>query len=164
MHKARVIAREADEPTKEALPRDKRSIHSAYKALRHPHKPSNGKSVVETSIPMTIKATLTPVDPPPQLPMAKRMIDLAGTMLEELASWRPQFPQALTVLAFGLMEKHLHELQTYFGKKHGEMREGVAWVESHAVSADIPTEADSVELAPIERTISQKLFCDSGIW
>jgi hypothetical protein len=51
------------------------------------------------------------------------------------------------------MEKHLHDLEKYFRQKHGEMRERVALVESPAVSTAPPSEADSGELAPMERAM-----------
>jgi hypothetical protein len=49
MRKAKVIAQEADEPTKEALRRGERTIHGVYQELRQPRTASNGKAGVEAS-------------------------------------------------------------------------------------------------------------------
>jgi transposase-like protein len=177
IRKARLIEREADEPTKEALRQGQRSIHSVYQGLRRPRAASNGKATAEASSPPTLPSAergqkkfplwyrwherlgelrqhvgqmeqserienvarvwdpaelngyreelghliarlqhvsqridaviCAKVDGDPQFVMARRIIDLAGAILDELASWRQQFPEDLTVHAFGLMEKKL---------------------------------------------------------
>jgi hypothetical protein len=52
------------------------------------------------------------VDGDPQFLMAQRLIELANSIQYELATWRQRFPQDLSVHAFGLMEKHLRDLQS----------------------------------------------------
>jgi hypothetical protein len=56
MHKARVIKQEADEPTKEALRRGKRTIHRVYQELRQPRTIPNGEASVEASSGVTTPA------------------------------------------------------------------------------------------------------------
>jgi transposase-like protein len=127
VRKAEVILTEADEPSKEALRRGKRKIHGVYQGLRRLRGASNGKAVSAASA--TTPGASTAMDPGLRVPMAERLIELAGAILEELDSWRQQYPQDSAVGAFPLMEKHLRELQGYFRKKQHEMAERSAAVE-----------------------------------
>lgn len=140
MRKAKVIAQAADEPTKEALRRGKRTIHGVYKDLRRPRTAANGKTAIEASSGPTMPGahgpgeTLeetpheAPPDGDPRSSMARRLIELADTSLQVLANWRRRFPEGLSIQAFGLMEKHLHDLKSYFQKK-GAMSERSASVD-----------------------------------
>jgi len=134
IRKAERILTEADEPTKEALRRGTRNIHGVYQGLRRPRRASDGKAAAEVSA--TTPGASTAMEADRWVPMAERLIELAGVILEALASWRQQYPQDSAVGAFALMEKHLHELQGYFRKKQDEMAEGSAAVE---VAATGPT-------------------------
>ena len=127
VRKAEIIMTEADEPTKEALRRGKRKIHGIYQGLRGLRTASNRKVVAQTSVTTPKAPTVT--EPSLREPMAERLIELAGAILEELASWRQQYPQDSAVGAFDLMEKHLRELQGYFRMKQHEMAERSAAVE-----------------------------------
>lgn len=134
VRKAEVILQEADEPTKDALRRGTRKIHGVYQGLRGPRTPSNTKAVPAASA--TMPGAPTVLEPGLRVPMAERLTELAGTILEELASWRQQYPQDSAVGAFILMEKHLRELQAYFRQKQHEMAEESAAV---TVAATGPT-------------------------
>jgi biotin operon repressor/ParB-like chromosome segregation protein Spo0J len=134
VRKAEVIMTEADEPTKESLRRGKRKIHSVYQGLRGPRTASKRKAVAEASA--TAPGAPMVMEPGLRVPMAERLIGLAGAILEELASWRRQYPKDPAVGAFALMEKHLSELQGYFRKKQHEMAEQSSAVE---VAATGPT-------------------------
>jgi biotin operon repressor len=127
VRKAEVIMADADEPTKEALRRGRRKIHGVYQSLRGPRTSPNGKAVAEASAPTP--GAPTAMEPGQRVPMADRLIELAGAILDELANWRQQYPQDSAVEAFDLMEKHLRELQGYFRKKQHEMAERSAAVE-----------------------------------
>lgn len=127
MRKAKVIAQEADEATKEMLRRGKRKIHGVYQGLRGPRSALNGKAVAEVSA--TTLGGPTAMEPGLRIPMTERLIELAGAILEALASWRQQYPQDSVVGAFPLMEKHLRELQSFFAKKQREISERFTSVE-----------------------------------
>jgi hypothetical protein len=73
--------------------------------------------------------------------MARRLIELAESILYELAHWRRWVPRDSAVHAFDLMEKHLRELQDYFRTKQGERSEPAAAVE-------VPTNGDSESIRP----------------
>jgi protein gp37 len=214
MRKAKAIAQEADESTKEALRRGERTIHRIYKELRRPRPASNGKAVAEASSGGTTPAagrrtkqltgamwrdrlaevrqhfmqveqsqrienlarTWSPdvadgyreelahliealrqvqqridvvirarVDGEPQLLMARRLIELADGIQHELATWRQQFPEDSAVHAFGLMEKHLHELRDFFRMKQRERIE-------HGASIEVPTDGGSASIPSEEPT------------
>jgi hypothetical protein len=144
MRKAKVIAEEADEPTKEALRRGKRTIHGVYQALRRPRTAVNQTAVIDTSaVPTTSPAhgygdtrVETPhhdrVDGASQSVMARQLIELADSSLQVLATWRRRFPEDLSIHAFGLMERHLRDLQRYFQTKLMEMSERAASDEASA--------------------------------
>jgi hypothetical protein len=134
VRKAEVILQEGDEPTKDALRRGTRKIHGVYQGLRGPRPSSNGKAVSAASA--TSPGVPTVLEPGLRVPMAERLIELAGAILEELASWRQQYPQDPAVGAFALMEKHIREMQGYFRQKQHEMAERSAAVE---VAATGPT-------------------------
>jgi hypothetical protein len=135
VRKAEVIMEEADEPTKEALRRGERSIHRTYQGVRRPRAASNGKATAETSDPTP--ATPTTMEPDPQVRMAERVIELAGTMWQALVTWREQFPQATWVPSFlrmetdlGKMEECLRDIQRRAREAHqGRMAEPSASVE-----------------------------------
>jgi hypothetical protein len=130
VRKAEVIMTEADEPTKEALRRGTRKIHGVYQGLRGPRSASNRKAVAQTSA--TMPGAPTAMELGLRIPMAERLIELAGAILEALAGWRQQYPQYSAVGAFALMEKHLRELQAYFCQKQREMAERSAALEGTA--------------------------------
>jgi transposase-like protein len=130
VRKAEVILEEADEPTKEALRRGTRKIHGVYQGLRRPRGASDGNAVTEAAT--TTPGAPTAMEPGLRVPMAERLIALAGAILEALDSWRLQYPRDSAVGAFALMEKHLSELQEYFRKKQHEMAERSAAVEMAA--------------------------------
>jgi hypothetical protein len=144
MRKAKVIAREADEPTKQALRRGKRTIHGVYKDLRCPRTAENQTTVIEpSSDPRTSLAhghgglcEETPhydrVDGASQCVLARQLVELADTALQLLAYWRRRFPEDLSVHAFGLMERHLRELQRYFQTKLVGTSERGASIEASA--------------------------------
>jgi ParB-like chromosome segregation protein Spo0J len=132
VRKAEVILGEADEPTKEALRRGKRKIHGVYQDLRGPRRSSNGKAVSAASATMPGRPTAR--EPGLRLPLAERLIELAGAILGALDNWRQQYPQDSVVGAFALMEKHLRELQEYFRKKQQEMAERSPAVEVTATA------------------------------
>jgi hypothetical protein len=73
--------------------------------------------------------------------MARRLIELAESILYELAHWRRWVPQDSAVHAFDLMEQHLRELQDYFRTKQGERSEPAAAVE-------VPTKGDGERIRP----------------
>jgi hypothetical protein len=133
MGKIQVIAREVDEPTKNDLRGGKRSIHHVYQRLRPRRAASHRRAVPETSA--TTPGASTAMALGPRVRMAERLMELADAILHELATWRQEFPQDLSIHAFGLMEQHLRDLKSYFHKKHCDMRERSAAVE-------IPTDGD----------------------
>jgi hypothetical protein len=136
VRKAEVILEEADEPTKEALRRGQRKIHGVYQSLRRQRAASTRKAVAEASA--TTPGAQTAMEPRLKVPMAERLIELAGAILEELDSWRRQYPQDSAVGAFALMENHLRELQGYFRKKQDEMAKPSAAVEVATISTTGP--------------------------
>jgi biotin operon repressor len=151
VRKAEVIMTEADEPTKEALRRGKRKIHGIYQGLRGPRTASKRKAVAEASA--TTPGAPTSIAPGLRVPMAERLIELAGAILEALANWRRRYPQDSAVWAFALMEKHLRELQDYFHKKQYEMAErstAVEWPPCHR-SMSRPTCIPSRDRRPDEK-------------
>jgi ParB-like chromosome segregation protein Spo0J len=144
MRKAKVIAEEADEPTKEALRRGKRTIHGVYQELRHPRTAVNQTAVIEPSaVPTTSPAQghgeareETPhddrVDGASPSVMARQLIELADSSLQVLATWRRRFPEDLSIHAFGLMERHLRDLQRYFETKLVDTGESGVSIEASA--------------------------------
>jgi hypothetical protein len=142
--KAKVITREADKPTKEELRRGKRTIHSVYNDLRRPRTAVSQKPVIETSS----ESTTSPahghgetreemrrddgVGGASPCMMARQLIELADTSLQVLAHWRRRFPEDLSIHAFGLMERHLRDLQRYFQTKLMEMSGRAASSEASA--------------------------------
>jgi ParB-like chromosome segregation protein Spo0J len=126
VRKAEVIMTEADEPTKETLRRGKRKIHGVYQSLRGARTASNRKAAAEAAA--TTPAALPTMEPGLRVPMAERLIELAGAILDELATWRQQYPQDSAVGTFALMATHLRELQGYFRKKQHEMAKPCATV------------------------------------
>jgi hypothetical protein len=118
--------------TTETLRRGKRKIHAVYQGLRAPRRSPNGKGVSAASA--TMPGAPTAREPGLRLPMAERLIELAGAILGALDNWRQQYPQDSVVGAFALMEKHLRELQEYFRKKQQEMAERSPAVEVTATA------------------------------
>jgi hypothetical protein len=149
VHKVRRLAKEADEPTKAALRRGERSIHAAHKALR-PRGASGKAAGAEPSPASPTPATPTFVEPPSRRRMAQRLIDLAAAILHELAAWRRQYPQDAAVHAFGLMEKHVGDLQGYFEQKQEELHEEPATVDTREATADMGARVDTVALGQRE--------------
>jgi len=133
MGKIQVIAREVDEPTKNDLRQGKRSIHHVYQTLRPRRAAPHRRPVPETSA--TTPGASTAMALGPRVRMAQRLIELADAILHELATWRQEFPQDLSIHAFSLMEQHLRELKSYFHKKHCDMRE-------RSAAVAIPTDGD----------------------
>jgi hypothetical protein len=73
--------------------------------------------------------------------MARRLIELAESILYELAHWRRWVPRDSAVRAFDLMEQHLRELQDNFRIKQAEGSEPAAAVE-------VPANQDGEKILP----------------
>jgi hypothetical protein len=113
VRKAEVIMEEADEPIKEALRRGTRKIHGVYQGLRRPRASSTGKPVAEGSAVAPTSATPPTMEPDPPVRMAERLIELAGTMRQELVTWREKFAQATWVQSLLRMESELGKMEEY---------------------------------------------------
>jgi hypothetical protein len=126
VHKVRRFAQEADEATKDALRRGSRSIDAVHKTLPPRRPASSATAAAAPAVPSPTPVTPAPVERPPRLQLAQRMIDLAEAMVQTLAEWRRQYPHDAVVHAFGRMEKHLTEIKDYFGRKLQEMHASYA--------------------------------------
>jgi hypothetical protein len=139
IRKVKAILKGADEPTKDALRRGTRSIHAVHKTLPRRRPGPSATAAAAPAVPSPTPVHPMPLELPPQLRMAQRLIDLAAVMLEELATWRQQSPHDAVVHAFGRMETHLTEIKDYFGKKYQEMHASYATGDASETGAR-PTE------------------------
>ncbi len=116
MRKAKAIAQEADEPTKEALRRGERTIHRVYKELRRPRAASNGKAVAEASSGRTTPAA------------GRRTKHLTDAMWRErLAEVRQHFLQSQ--LIENLARTWSPELANGYREEVAHLIEALRWVQ-----------------------------------
>jgi hypothetical protein len=138
IRKVKVIHQEADEPTKEALRRGQRRIHGVYQELRRPRTAVTQPPVLDTLSEPTTAPGHTHgerreetrhdhgADGASQGMIAHQLVDLADTSLQVMAQWRRRFPEDLSIHAFGLIERHLRDLQRYFHTKLMDISEDAA--------------------------------------